>query len=387
MVVEMLKEGTRTRSSKDIAESLDQAAIDFECDVSMEHVVIAMTMLSAQLQSGLELLSDIVRNPSFPEVEFEKVKARWKGNLLSQRSDPAFLANERIFKEIFALHPYAKTSIPVENIRDFSSDLLREFFERQFTPSGTFLMLAGSITPDEGEKFAGDFFGDWPGRERPQIDFPPLETIEKPLYAMVDRPHSAQTKVLVGLRTVPHSSPALMALKLANQILGGSASARLFLNLREEKGYTYGAYSFQKNYKREGVILGSANVRTENAKESVEEICLESARMGKELPAEKELSRSKSEIIGSFLRQLETPGSVGSLEVLRLLLELPVDYYMNYIPTIRSLAANDVLTVSEQYLNPRHMFVVLVGDRKSLAEQFEGMGEIRYYDIHGNRLG
>jgi predicted Zn-dependent peptidase len=386
LVVEMLKEGTKTRSSQEIAEFLDQLAIDFECDVSMEHCVIGMTMLSEQLEEGLQLLFDIVTNPSFPEVEFEKVRARWRGNLLSQRSDPSFLANERIFKELFGTHPYSKTSIPVENLELISCELLSEFFHSHFSPRGSYLMLAGAVSPDRADALTEQYCGEWAGEAIPQVNFPELTRTEDRLFSLVDRPNSAQTKILMGKRTVAQADPAMFALKLANQVLGGSASARLFLNLREDKGYTYGAYSFQKHYRFDGVVLAAANVRTENARESVEEIYREIDRMSQDLAGENELDRSKAELIGSFLRQLETPGSVGSLEVLRLLMDLPEKHYTNYVPTIRSLKPEDVVRVSEQYLDSRRMVTVLVGDRKSLESQIQGMGRTTFYDVHGSQM-
>jgi predicted Zn-dependent peptidase len=246
-------------------------------------------------------------------------------------------------------------------------------------------MLAGAVSPDEAIAIAKRYFGDWPGKELSPVQFPSIPRMKERLFALVDRPHSTQTKILMGVRTVPHSHPSSFALKLANQVFGGSASARLFLNLREDKGYTYGAYSFQKTYRRDGVILATANVRTDATRDSIEEMFNESDRMSQGLVHENELDRSKSEIIGSFLRQMETPGSIGSLEVLRLLMDLPEDHYTAYVPTIRSLGPEDVRAVSDQYLDSRRMLTALVGDRKLLESQIREMGELRIYDLQGNR--
>jgi len=386
MVIEMMKEGTETRSSQEIAEFLDQLAIDFECDVSMEHSVIAMTMLSTQLDPALVLLADLVRNPSFPEIEFEKVRARWRGNLLAQRSDPAFLANERMFKEIYGSHPYSKTSVPIDHLEVFSCDLLRGFFQRQLKPGGAYIMMAGDLNLDQATVLAERYFGDWEGKEPPSVQFPSLPETKEHRFALVDRPHSAQTKILMGVRTVPQSHPSVFALKLANQVLGGSASARLFLNLREDKGYTYGAYSYQKNYRQDGVIIATANVRTDATRFSIEEIFSEFDQMTSGPAEESELARSKSEIIGSFLRQMETPGSVGSLEVLRLLMELPEDYYKSYVPVFRALEPEAVRTVSEQYIDSGKMVTTLVGDRNVLEDQIRDMGKLSIYDTQGNQI-
>lgn len=385
-VLEMLKEGTTSRSSQEIAEFLDQMAIDFESEVSMEHSVISMTMLVEQLDPGLELLNDILCNPAFSEVEFEKVRTRWRGNLLSQRSDPAFLADERIFKEIYGSHPYSNVSIPIEHLERIDCELLRTFFETHFKPKGAYLLLAGAVSPDQAAGIAEHHFGEWTGEALPSLQFPSLSRISGRLFTLVDRPHSAQTKILMGMRTIPQSDPAILPLKLVNQVLGGGASSRLFLNLREDKGYTYGAYSYQKNYKWDGLLLATANVRTDATRASIEEVFSELEQMGLNLPGEEELARSKSEIIGSFLRQMETPGSIGSLEVLRLLMDLPDDYYTAYIPTLRALTPADILAVADKFLDSRRILTTVVGDRSLLENEIQMLGELRIYDAHGHRL-
>jgi predicted Zn-dependent peptidase len=345
-----------------------------------------MTMMSPQLDAAFSLMVDLLRDPAFPEDEFEKVRKRWHGNLLSQRSDPAFLANERLFKEIYGSHPYSNTSIPIDHLEVFDCDLLRDFHQNQITPDGAYLMMAGNISLDQATAIVGRYLGDWDGEETTRVGFPEIPEIEARRFALVDRPHSAQTKILTGVRTVPQSDPSVFALKLANQVFGGSASARLFLNLREDKGYTYGAYSYQKTYKGDGILAASANVRTDSVRHSIREIFDESDRMGRQTAGDDELSRSKSEIIGSFLRQMETPGSVGSLEVLRLLMELPEEYYVSYVPAIRSLGSEEVRSVSKRYLGSGKMITTLVGDRNALEGQISEMGKLCVYDVEGNRI-
>jgi predicted Zn-dependent peptidase len=386
MVVEMLKEGTDTRSSQDISSTIDRLAIDYDSDVAMEHTVVSFALLEQHLEPGLELLADLVRNPSFPEVEFEKVRARWHGSLLSQRSDPAFLANERLFKEIFRSHPYANVSIPLEHLEGFACGDLADFFRNHFQPRGSYLMLAGAIGQDDAVALAKRYFGDWEGKELVRSQFPAVPELDSHRVVLVDRPHSVQTKILMGTRTVAQSDPAFLQLKLANQVLGGGGSARLFLNLREDKGYTYGAYSFLKQYKRDGLLLLSANVRSDVSGESVGEFFNELKRMRQTVATAEEVARSKAELVGSFLRQLETPTSIGSLEVVRLLMELPADYYSSYISSIQKFTPEDIRGIARQILDPDSVLTVLVGDRSQLEEQVADFEEITVYDIHGTRM-
>ena len=386
MAAEMLKEGTASRSSRDISSTIDRLAIDYDADVAMEHTVVSLAFLEQHLEAGLELLADLVRNPSFPEVEFEKVRARWHGSLLSQRSDPAFLANERVFKEIFETHPYSNVSVPLDHLQAFSCSDLKSFFNNYFQPRGAYLMMAGAVGLDQAVALAERYFGDWEKKEVAGSQFPEVARLENRRVVVVDRPNSVQTKLLIGTRTCPQSDPDFVKLKLTNQILGGGASARLFLNLREDKGYTYGAYSFLKQYKRDGVLLFSANVRSDVSGESVGEVFNELNRMRQTPAAEEEVERSKSELVGSFLRQLETPASVGSLEVVRLLMELPSDYYGNYLPAIQELTSAEIRTIAQRFFDPDTMLVALVGDRAQLEEQAAEFGPITVYDTQGTRI-
>jgi predicted Zn-dependent peptidase len=386
LAVDMLKEGTESRSSKTIAETLDRLAIDFEADVLMEYSVISMTLLERQLKAGFELMSDILRNPSFPEVEFQKVKSRWRSYLISQRSDAGFLANERMFSELYPSHPYSKVSIPIEHLDGVDAPVLRDFFHRNFSPREAFLLFAGAIDLGKGIELAREFLEDWPGNPPTKVDFPALSSTTKRVFSFVHRPHSAQTVVQTGIRTISRSHPEFIPLKLANQIYGGGASARLFLNLREQKGYTYGAYSYQRNYKTDGVLLTTASVRTDATRDSIKEIFGEMDGMRKGFPDDGELARSKAELIGSFIRQTETPKAIGSLEVSRRLHGLPSDYYAEFVPAVRGVSPRKILSTAKRFINSQSAVTVVVGDHSLLESDLGELGEFQVFDTQGNRL-
>jgi predicted Zn-dependent peptidase len=203
---------------------------------------------------------------------------------------------------------------------------------------------------------------------------------------LVSRPHSAQTRVAVGIRTIPRSDERFLALRVANQVLGGGASSRLFINLREDKGYTYGAYSILRSHHQGGFQAASASVKTETTAASVEEILKEIDKMSSRVPSSDELKRSKAELAGSFIRRTEIPVSVGALEVSKRLMNLPDDYYQTYIPNLQSFTGEELQTVSQQLLIASEMSIVVVSDCEAVEKDLRSFGSLRIVDPDGNPL-
>jgi zinc protease len=384
--LETLKEGTDTRSSRVIAEQLDQLAIDFSTETYMEHSLLSMTLLESNLQAALELFADILLNPVFPGHELEKVKVRWHSHLVSERSDPGFLANERGFQELFAGHPYSRVSFPIDHLSQLDSDKAALFHRRRFTCHDGLLLLAGSLDLEEAARQSEVALGQWNAGFPTSQNFPELGHLKGPTVSLVHRPHSVQTKVWVGLRTLPHNDPEYIDLQMMNQVLGGGASARLFLNLREERGFTYGVYSSIRSYSLDGAQLISCSVRSDKTGETLQEIYREMRGMQENPPDSDELDRCKSEIVGSFIRRMETPSSIGSMELSRRLRQLPADYYRDFIPHVNSITEKAVSETAARFLRPERTSVVVVGDRSEIEDQLKPFGTVSVYDTDGQRI-
>jgi zinc protease len=386
MSLSLLNEGTEKLSSKEISEQMDHWAIQYESEVHMEHSMLSATVLSDYLGEMLELSSEVVLRPSFPDEEIEKLRARWRSSLMAQRTQPDFLANERAFLELYPNHPYRKVSIPLAHLEAAQREDLKSIYRRCGSPSGAWLLFAGPVSQEQALALTDRYFGTWQGHPAPVIDYPAIQQASEPLICLVHRPHSVQSKVLVAVRTAPRKDPQEIALRLANQVLGGSASARLFMNLREDKGFTYGAYSRLRSYAEDGLLMAGANVRADVTVESLKEILGEFDRMRKTRPEEAEMERAQAEIIGSFIRQMEMPGSIGALELSRRIMQLPDDYYNNFIPAVRQTSAEDVTMVSERFLDKETVLTTVVGDRAVVESGLREVGKVRVYDIDGNRL-
>jgi predicted Zn-dependent peptidase len=384
--LETLKEGTQSRSTRTIAEQLDQLAIDFSTEMFMEHCLVSMTLLKPNLNAAIELFADILLNPIFPEDELEKVKVRWRSHLVSERSDPSFLAKERLFQDLFPGHPYSRLSFSLDHLSQLDRKQTVDFHSSRFSCHDGLLLFAGSIDLEEAIRQAEATLGDWVSGEPIEQDFPQLEPPQNSTISLVHRPHSVQTKVAVGLRTLPQGHPQQIDLQLMNQVLGGGASARLFLNLREERGFTYGVYSSARGYSKDGVQLISCSVRSDKTDETVKEIYREMKGIQENPPDSEELNRCKSEIVGSFIRRMETPPSIGSMELGRRLKQLPAEYYRDFIPRINSITQEDVSEIAKRFLQPERTAVVAVGDRAEIEDQLKPFGTICVYDTDGQRI-
>lgn len=385
--LELLREGTRRRSSLEISDLLDHWAIHYETDLSMEHVLISAVVLEPYLEQALDLLSEIISQASFPAQELEKLRRRWRSILSAQRSQPDFLAHERTFHTFYPGHPYAKVSIPLEHLEKTDRDAVEGAYRRFFAPHHAWLLLAGPVHSGPALDCAERFFGRWEPREFAAPEWPSVPPWERRSVGLVHRPYSAQSRIMVGIRTLPRPHPETLPLKLVNQVLGGGGSARLFLNLREARGYTYGAYSQLKAYRQDGLLLASANVNSQVTSEAIQEVLKEMEAMRQAPPSREELGRCQAELIGAFLRRTETAASVGELELHRRIYGLPEDYYETFIPRLRAATVEEVWDLSRRLLDPQRVLITVVADRAQVEKDLRQFGDVRVYDTLGNQAG
>ena len=386
LAMELTKSGTETRSASEISNLIDQLAIQYDSDVLMEHSFIAMTFLEKELEVALGLLADMVLGATFPEDELEKVQVRWKSHLIAQRSQPEFLANERIFKTLYRDHPYSRISMKPEHLEQVTRDSVEKLYRSYFSPKGAYLLFAGPVDSVTATDLGNRFLGGWVSRETASIRYPEPRVVDGRLICLIHRPHSVQSQLLVAGRALPQGDPDSIALKVANQVLGGGGSSRLFLNLREDKGYTYGAYSRLKSYRNDGLFLAGASVKTEVTLECIEETLKEIDQLHEDPPGEEELARCQQELIGSFIRQMETPASVGALELDRRIQELPEDFYSTFIPKVRSIGRASVVEMARRFFDPQRLVIAVVADRERVETELGQLGKLQVYDTEGNPI-
>lgn len=382
----LLREGTAKRTSKDIAEQVDAvgATLFANSGLSSMTSTVSVAGLVENIDQSLELFADVVRNPTFPQAEIDKYKTRTLAQLRNQRSIPQFLAAEQFQRAIYGTtHPASLISTPVESIQKLTSKDLAEFHSTYYRPNNAILAIVGDVTLKEVMPKIEKAFGDWQKADVPPFTVPPAPAQSASRIVLIDRPGSVQTVLQLGTLGIERTSPDYFAVLMADRVLGGGPSGRLFLNLREDKGYTYGAYSNFGGSRFRGTWGASSEVRTDVTEGAMKEFMYELNRLRDEpVPAE-ELENAKRAIVGSFALSLDQPQSLLQNIITQKLYNLPVDYWDAYPQKVAAITAEDIQRVAKKYIDLGHLQVVAVGDASKAKDVLAKYGKVEVYDAEG----
>jgi zinc protease len=382
----MLNEGTTTRTSRQIADASARIGATLGAGASSDHTTVAATALAQFGYEILELMADIVLRPSFPADELELTKQNALQNLIAQRGQPSFLANEQLARVIYGEHPYSVVSATPESINAISQAELVEFHRRRFVPNNAVLVVGGDFRREAMLARLEELFGAWQPGEPAASNFPaPPARTGRTLY-LVDRPGSAQSNIVIANLAITRTDPDYFPVLVMHTVLGANASSRIFMNLREDKGYTYGAYTSLDARRTSGSFRATAEVRTPVTGESLKEFFYELERIREEVVTEKELQDAKSYLTGIFPIRLETlDGLIDQLIQIRMY-ELPADYLQTYRERINAVTREEVQRVARQFVTPDRAAIVIVGDADALTDDLKDYAdEIEIYDSTGQR--
>jgi len=386
----LLREGTKTRSSKDIAEQVDALGATLNADSGLSTItsVVATGGLVENLDQTLALFSDVIRNPIFPQEEVEKYKTRTLAQQQFQRSSPQFLAQERFNRAIYGTsHPASLVVPPAESLKKLTSKDLADFHATHYRPNNAILAIVGDVTLKEIMPKIEKAFGDWSKGDVPAPNIPATPAQSESKIYLIDRPGSVQTVLQLGTLGIERTSQDYFAVLMANRVLGGGPSGRLFLNLREDKGYTYGAYSSFGGSRFRGTWVSSSEVRTDVTEGAMKEFMYELNRLRNDKVPAEELENAKRAITGSFALSLEQPQSLLQNVITQKLYNLPADYWDTYPQKVAAITAEDIQRVAQKYLDMGHLQVVAVGDASKAREILSKYGKVEVYDAEGKPVG
>ena len=383
----MLDEGTRTRNALQIADEVAQLGATLATGSTMDSTQISVTSLAAQFPRALDLVADVTLNPTFPQEEVERQRASRLANLLSAKSNPQQIIGRVMAAALYGPgHPYGYTEIGTEESnKAMTRDVMMGFWKEHLVPGNAALVVVGAISRKQLETVAAKAFAGWTGKPAGPTTLPaPKGTAAK--LVIVDVPGSAQTQVRVASIGVPRAIPDFEALEVMNTLLGGLFTSRINLNLREDKGYTYGAFSTFAFRKDAGPFFVGAGVRTDATAPSVTEIYNEVRKMKDVEVSLDELALGRDNLVRSMPGRFETTSqAAGSFSTL-FVYDLGLDYYSKYIERVGSVDAKAVHAVAGKYLAPERMLVVAVGDRSKIEGDLTklnlGAAEVR--DTEGN---
>jgi zinc protease len=367
----MLHEGTATRSSKQLAEEIEKIGATLSASAGADNTIVAASSLSENASKVLELMADMTLEPTFPEKELDLFKENTKEELKFQRSSPDFLAHEAMAMTLYGEHPYGVVSTNEKAVDSLTREILANFHQQVFIPNNATMVVVGDVDRESLLAELETRFGKWAEGEPMRAEFPaPPARTEKTL-TIVDRPGSSQSNIVLSNLGITRNDPDFYALQVMNQILGAGASSRLFLNLREEKSYTYGAYSSLDARRLAGAFEATSEVRNEVTGAALKEFFLEFDRIRNEKVDEAELNDAKNYLTGVFPIRLETQEGLTNQIVTQQAYGLPAAYLREYRDKIAQVSAVDVQRVAQKYVTPDVMALAIVGDAGEILAQIE----------------
>jgi zinc protease len=380
----MLKEGTQTLSSKQIAEQSDQlgATIGAQAPWASETATFTASGLSDNASQWIALASDVLLNPSFPEGELNKLKQRMKVQLQQQRSTAGFLMQERFNRAVYGDHPAAITSATVQALDKITPAMLAEWHATRYVPENAILGVAGDITPAEVTKMFSALPGWKAGASKAGLPTATKAASGRKIF-LVDRPGSVQTDVEIGNIAISRLDADYVPMVVMDRIVGGGAAARLFMNLREVHGYTYGAYSQLVARRYAGPWIAQGSMRTDATGGAMTEFMNEINRIRDQAVPEKELEEVKRSIVASFALTLEHPSELLDYAIALKVYNLPADYWDTYPAKIMAITAEQVQRVARKYIVPDDLQIVAVGDATKLKPVLDKYGSVQVFDTNG----
>jgi len=384
----MMREGTTSRTSQQISEQIETiaATVNVGTGMSTPDATVSGSSLTEHFETVLGIAADILLNPAFAEEELQRYKQRTRAGLVQQRSNPNFLASEMFSRVIYGNHPAARISPTPASLEKTTRDALAGFHRTHYAPDHAILAIAGDISMAEARKLVEQKLGGWKkaGVPAPVVTDPPAIGAAK-VY-LVARPNSVQTNFVVGTQSIMRTDPDYDVLSMMNKIIGGGPTGRLFINLREDKGYTYGAYSGLAAGRFRGNWQATTDVRTEVTEPALRDLMAEIARMRDEAVPEKEFETAKRSLVASFALGLESPAGVLNNHITRHIYKLPADYWDRYPERVMAVTREQVQAAAKKYLDASRIQIVAVGDAGKIGEILKKVGTLETYDTEGNPI-
>lgn len=385
----MLREGTKSRTSKQLAEDVDKlgATLNAFAGFGSAQTTVNAAGLSDNFDQWFALATDVLMNPSFPAEELAKFKMRTKAQLKQQRSSPDFLANEQFSRAVFGNHPASIVAATPESIDALTPEVLANWQRTRYAPQNTILGIAGDVNAAQLIPKLKQALAGWQKTDASEV-LPqnPTPAAQKRII-IVDRPDSVQTTMTMGNIAIDRRSPDYPAMLVMDSIIGSGGSARLFMKLREEQGLTYGAYSFFTAVKYPGPWRAGGDFRTDVTDKAMAGFLNEINRIRDEKVSIDELEENKRSEVASFALSLEQPTQLLNYEITRRIYGFPENYWETYPARIMAVTADDVQRVARKYLNPEALQIVAVGDASKIKPVLEKFGTVTVYDAEGKLEG
>ncbi len=364
----LMKAGTRRRTSCQIEEEADRYGGALSVSANAETALLQAHCLSRFLSPMLDLIADVLLNPTFSQEEVEIDRANTLQRLRLQRTQPDFLADERLRKALFGTHPYHRLAPDEAALQRWQPEHLLAFHAQHYRPAGATLIAVGNFREKRLVSLIEAKLGEWQG-EPPdnKLPSPPAESAEKGEH-YVPREGSVQSYLMLGTLVPPRSAPDSLELMLGVNLLGGGTNSRLFRTVREQYGYAYSVSASIDHYRRVGAFIAQAQTATENTRDALHQIQHEITQLIEKSAPAQELQATKNYLIGRHTLGWITLGGIADRFVQCVVHRLPLDYWHRYPEMVQSVSAEAVRRTCARYLQLNRMSVVIVGEPTTKPE-------------------
>ena len=387
-VAALMREGTASRTSEQISQQLEVMAATLNTGASTggSEASISGSSLTEQFNRLMDIAADVLLHPSFPEDEVARYKQRSRAQVMQLRANPGYLAQEMFSKAVYGDHPASRIGPTLAALDALSRDALLDFHRTRYAPDHAAFAIAGDITMADARKMAEARFGDWKksGAAKPKLA-DPVPIAGSKVY-FIGRPNSVQTNLIVGTQGVSGSDPENDVLEVMNKVIGGGPTGRLFIHLREEKGYTYGAGSSLSAPFYRGSWSASTSVRTEVTDPALTDLIAEITTLRDQAVPAAELADAKRSMIASFALSLESPTQMLQQYVNSWRFNYPRDHWDKYPERISAVTAAQVQAAARKYLAADRLRIVAVGDPAKVTGALKKLGEVETYDVDGKKM-
>jgi zinc protease len=385
---ELITEGAGSRTSEQLSREIEMLGGRISSSANDDFAEVAALVVAENADRMLDLLGDVLLRPTFPETEVALYKRNRIQNLVVQRQDPAFLVGEQFDRVIFGSHPYGISAPTPAAVGALNRAKIAGSYNSSFSPNGSVVVIVGDFGASRMESKAREVLSGWKPSEKKSTGPRSVEFPQQPARQvyLIDRPGSEQADFRIGSLAVKRADADYFPLLVANAILGAGTSSRLFMNIRERKGYAYDVSSSVDALRLAGTFFGGAETRTEVTMPAIKEMLAEFDRIREVKVTGRELQEAKNYLNGLFALSLATQGGIAERAMQTHILGLGREYLESYRPRIEAVTAEQLQNAARKYMITDKPVVVVVGDASKLVKELESVGRVSIFDIEGKPL-
>lgn len=371
----LMTEGTQQRDAKALAEAAQALGGAIGAEAAQDGLLLSANAPASRGEALVKLFAEVARQPAFAEGEVKLARENALQALKAAQAQPGFVADGALSKAVYGGHPYGRTQATEASIAGTTAALLRAEHARRFRPEQAVLVIAGRVPAAAAQAWAQAAFGDWQAEGAPLPATPAVAAQAAPQRLLIDRPGSTQSTLRLGRPGQAVTAADDVALRVASAVIGAGFTSRINLNLREEKGYTYGAAAGGRSFAHGGSIFGGADVRNEVTGASLKEFVTEYRRLGTEPVPAAELTVAKRYLAGTHVLSVQQQGALAQRLARDWMVGLPASRLSDFVPAVHKVSAEQVREIGRRFFAPESQSIVVVGDKAAIAEQLKPYGD------------